>query len=74
MVCTLTLLRWHLSNSFCLGIYQDFQKEGKNGKKDQAEQTYAKLDQIQDWQQNQVQRKEKKLEKNQAQVLSSLHL
>lgn len=48
MVCTLTLLRWHLSNSFCLGIYQDFQKEGKNGKKDQAEQTYAKLDQIQD--------------------------
>lgn len=34
--------------SFRLGIYQDFQKEGEIGKKDQAEQTYAQLDQIQD--------------------------
>ena len=31
-----------------LGIYQDFQKEGEIGKKDQAEQTNAQLDQIQD--------------------------
>ena len=55
-----------------LGIYQDFQKEGEIGKKDQAEQTNAQLDQIQDWQQNQVQRKEKKLEKNKAKVLRTL--
>jgi hypothetical protein len=43
MVCALSIL-----SNFCLGIYQDFQKEGKIGKKDQAEQAYAKLDQIQD--------------------------
>ncbi len=53
MVCDLS--------SFCLiylrlGFHQDIQKEGKTCQEDQAEQTYAKLDQIQDWQQNQVQR------------------
>jgi hypothetical protein len=33
---------------FIVGVNKDFQKEGKNGKKDQAEQTYAQLGQIQD--------------------------
>ena len=37
-----------MSNFACVGIYQDFQKEGKIGKTDQAEQAHAKLDQIQD--------------------------
>lgn len=46
-----------LSHHFLrLGFHQDIQKEGKTCQEDQAEQTYAKLDQIQDWQQNQVQR------------------
>ena len=62
----------NLSLNVALGVNQDFQKEGKNGKKDQAEQTYAQLDQIQDWQQNQVQRQEKTLEKNKAEVLSKV--
>jgi hypothetical protein len=57
----------------CVGFYQDFQKEGKIGKKDQAKQTYAKLGQIQDWQQNQIQRQEKTLEKNKAEVLRWVH-
>ena len=55
-----------------LGFHQDIQKEDKTGKEDQTESTNAQLDQIQDWQQNQVQRQEEKLEKNQAEVLSSI--
>ena len=40
MVCALI---WRIGSclTFCLGIYQDFQKEGKIGKKDQAEQAHA---------------------------------
>ena len=33
----------------CVGFHQDIQKEGKTSQKDQAEQTYAQLVQIQDW-------------------------
>ena len=53
------------------GIYQVFQQENQDGSYDEEEQSSSKLDQIQNWQQDQIQRQEKTLEKNQDRLLSN---